>query len=50
MVNGELVRTTVGHENQDMTKHYLHFVPFELNTVMDVAKRIVNLRPIHFEK
>ncbi len=50
MVNGELVRTTVGHENQDMTKHYLRLVPSDLNTVMDVAKRIVNLRPILFEK
>lgn len=49
-LNGELVRTTVGHENQDMTKHYLRLVPSDLNTVMDVAKRIVNLRPILFEK
>ncbi len=42
-VNGELVRATVGHESQDMTKHYLHLVPSDLNTVMDVAKQIVNL-------
>ena len=42
-VNGELVRATVGHESSDMTKHYLHLVPSDLNTVMDVAKQIVNL-------
>lgn len=42
-VNGELVRATVGHESQDMTKHYLHLVPSDLNTVMDVARQIVNL-------
>ena len=42
-VNGELVRATVGHESSDMTKHYLHLVPSDLNTVMDVARQIVNL-------
>ena len=42
-LNGELVRATVGHESQDMTKHYLHLIPSDLNTVMDVAKQIVNL-------
>lgn len=42
-VNGELVRATVGHESQDMTKHYLHLVPSDLNAVMDVARQIVNL-------
>lgn len=36
-VNGELVRATVGHESKDMTKHYLHLVPSDLNIVMDVA-------------
>lgn len=42
-VNGELVRATVGHESSDMTKHYLHLVPSDLNTIMDVARQIVNL-------
>jgi integrase len=42
-VNGELVRATVGHESSDMTKYYLHLVPSDLNTVMDVARQIVNL-------
>lgn len=37
-LNGELVRATVGHESQDMTKHYLHLVPSDLNKVMDVAR------------
>ncbi|MBR2282338.1 MAG: tyrosine-type recombinase/integrase [Spirochaetales bacterium] len=43
-VNGELVRATVGHESSDMTKHYLHLVPSDLNRVMDVARQIVNLQ------
>ncbi len=42
-VKGELVRATVGHESQDLTKHYLHLVPSDLNTDMDVARQIVNL-------
>ena len=33
-VNGELVRATVGHESSDMTKHYLHLVPSDLNRVI----------------
>ncbi|MGP1418501.1 MAG: hypothetical protein ACTTJZ_01640 [Sphaerochaetaceae bacterium] len=42
-MNGELVRVTVGHESQDMIKHYPHLVPSDLNKIMDVEKQIVNL-------
>lgn len=42
-VNGELVRATVGHESADMTKHYLHLLPSDMNRVLDVARKIENL-------
>lgn len=40
-IKSEIIRKVVGHENEEMTEHYLHINQNELNNIREIQKKIL---------